>query len=151
MRLLQITYANLLTPTPISAYNLDQESEGPFDEFNKIYQQSVDWARILTHHNAYPDFLKQHKLPNPLTKEWFYQAQDVAFEDKYIKHLKANDVHVFVLVWYQIPGFEARMKRYGLDKYIKFRSKMATNHNYPTREIVNCLQVIIMDYKEYAN
>jgi hypothetical protein len=91
--------------------------------------------------------IKHYKLPYNTVQEVF-DASDVQFVATLFSKLKKGDVGVFILTWWQIRGFEARMKRCNLDKYIIHRSAMAGNINYPSRDPYLSMQTVILHYKD---
>jgi hypothetical protein len=110
------------------------------------YAESYDGA-ILQTESAIMNNVVYHKLPYNTIQE-VYDASDVQFVDTLFSKLKKGDVGVFILAWWQIRGFEARMKRCNLDKYIIHRSAMAGNINYPQREPYLSMQTVILHYKD---
>lgn len=105
----------------------------------------INHANLLAAWNTY----RGHSNPCQ-TYDQLYQKGEESFKTRYINAITPGDVHLFTLVNWQIRGFENRLKRFNLDKYVVHRSAMASNINYPSRNPLHCLQVIVLHYKDFV-
>lgn len=120
------------------------------DEDCEDYKKYTGSDLGITHENLLAAWNRNRPARQCADFAQLFQKGEKSFKTRYIDKITPGDVHLFTLVNWQIRGFENKFKRFNLDKYIVHRSAMASNINYPDRDPLLCLQVIVLHYKDFV-
>lgn len=76
------------------------------------------------------------------------ELSEKKFKNNYVDHYKSGQIHLFVIVNWQLRTFQKFMEKYGYWKYKVFETDWAGNNNYPKRDPYLCMKAFIFHYKD---